>query len=135
MCSQTVSTILQSNYLFLSRFPHAGFRNEIGGRKIAHKRKRGDTKTIKTTEESRKMANGKLFCSVNSCGQRKKNTLCSRMRRKCQIFKRLNKFLHGRTSQSFQHSNVDWKCHRQDSVSAISQIFLNTEPCSAYCIQ
>ena len=36
------------------------------------KRERGDTKTIKTTEESRKMTNGKLFCSVNSCGQRKK---------------------------------------------------------------
>ena len=82
--SQTVSIVLWSNYLLLSRFPYAGFRNEIEGRKTAHKRNTGDTKTRKTTEESRKMTNGKLLCSVNSCGQRtKKSTLCSHMLRKC----------------------------------------------------
>lgn len=74
--SRTVSTVLRSNYLFLSQFPHAGFRNEIEGRKTQHKMKTGDTKTRKTTEEHRKMTNGKLLCSVNSCSRRKKKVLC-----------------------------------------------------------
>lgn len=44
-----VSTVLESNYLCLSSFPHAGFRNEVGVRKIAYEKKRGDAKLINTT--------------------------------------------------------------------------------------
>lgn len=42
MWSQIVSAFLQPNYFFLSLLPHAGFRNKVGGRKIAHKRKKDE---------------------------------------------------------------------------------------------
>lgn len=75
------------------RFPYAGFRNEIEGRNSTRGRQETQ-KTRKTTEESRKMTNGKLLCSVNSCGQRKKKKyFVSTHAQEMLVFKRLKRIL------------------------------------------
>lgn len=124
MWSQNVPTILQFNYLFHSAFLHTGFRNEAVGRKTSTQE---EERRYKNNKDKGKMTNGKLFCNINGCGKRKKYFVFTQVW-KCWVLKRLNKFLHGWTSQSFSHCNVDWRYPGQDSVHiSIFQIYLNTE--------